>query len=102
MKEELSGMWTLFITVLSVLAKIIRAPLWLIWGWILGHGIYPSRILCAITILFITIWVCYWQFGTFVIESVNSHSCAGSPSWHDALYYSFMSFTRAGVWRMGT
>ena len=96
MKERLSGIRTWFIIALSVLAKIARAPLWLIWGWVLGHGVYPSRILSTITILFITIWICYWQFGTFVIESANSHSGAGRPSWHDALYYSFISFTALG------
>ena len=79
-----------------IAGKVISASFWFAWKLLLAYGEEPGRILIVIAAVFVAIWLLYWQFGYFVLESDGENSQIGHPALKTALYYSLVSFTALG------
>ena len=68
----------------------------LIWRWWLGYGERPWRVLAVIILVLTGTWLAYWLLGDFVLNVAADPPATGHQRWHDALYYSLISFSALG------
>lgn len=79
-----------------VIRKAVSSLLWLAYKWWFGYGEQPARLLIIFTIVFVVIWMLYWQFGSFASSPEGEVLRFGRTTLKEALYYSLVSFTALG------